>query len=342
MGSITPLNFRTYYFIIIALVLLTFIAVLSGLLIGSTDISLSDLRDIIYSGDTESSNYTILFEIRLPRVLLALAVGGGLSVAGAVFQAILMNPLAEPYILGISSGSAFGAILALFLGLSFWWMELLAFSGALAVIGIVFYLGRRFGEIQPGILLLSGVMIGAFFAALILLLITLLNESLRTAIFWLVGNLSLATSDSVSVVLPVTIVISAILVFNGQKFNVLAMGSEYAKHLGINASRLKNLSYLLSSLMIGAVVSVSGIIGFVGLIIPHICRLLFGYDNRVVIPASFFIGATFLILADAFARAIISPAELPVGGRNSHAGCSCIYLFAAKKLSFAIGLIISI
>ena len=272
----------------------------------------------------------IIFKIRLPRIILALAVGGGLSVAGAVFQAILMNPLAEPYILGISSGGTFGAVLAMVLGLSFLGVQAFAFIGALIVIGIVFLIGKRFGELEPNVMLLSGVMVGAFFSAIILLMINFLNESLRTAIFWLMGNLSLASGENVYYILGISIFISFVLSINSQKYNILSLGDEQAAHLGLDTKVIKTVTYVSASILVGAIVSVSGIIGFVGLIIPHLCRLIFGIDNRIIIPASFFIGSSYLILTDTLARYIISPVEIPVGAVTAIIGAP-IFIYLLRK-----------
>jgi len=257
-------------------------------------------------------------------------VGGGLSIAGAVFQSLLMNPLAEPYILGISSGGTFGAILSFILGLSFVGTQFLAFAGSLTVMLIVFILGRRFGELEPNVLLLSGIMVGAFFSAAILLMMTLMNDSLRTAIFWLIGNLSLAEKSNLIFVLPITILTTGILILLSNKFNVISLGSDYAKQLGINTKLLRNSSYIITSIMIGTLVSVSGIIGFVGLLIPHICRMIFGNDNRIVFTSSFFIGASYLTIADTIARTIISPAELPVGAITALIGAP-VFIYLLKK-----------
>lgn len=184
---LTPSKFLIKIGILKVVMLLT---VAGGLIIGSAEISLSQLFDVLTGQSADQSLNSIILEIRLPRVLLALAVGGGLSVAGAVFQALLMNPLAEPYILGISSGGTFGAILSFVIGLSFFYTQIFAFTGALLVILLVFLLGQRFGQLEPNVLLLTGVMIGAFFSALILLMLTVLEDSVRSAVFWLIGNLS--------------------------------------------------------------------------------------------------------------------------------------------------------
>lgn len=316
---------------IFLLFLLTATAALAGLLIGSVNISLNDFFSSAFGTETDSTISQIIFDIRLPRVLYAMAVGGGLSIAGAVFQAMLMNPLAEPYILGISSGGTFGAILSFLIGASFLGTQIFAFAGALCVMLIVFVLGKRFGGLEPNVLLLTGVMVGAFFSAAILLMITLLNDSLRTAVFWLIGNLSLAEKANTVYVLPLTAVVSLILILYSDKYNVISLGSDSAKQLGINTNVLKSITYLLTSLMVGTLVSVSGIIGFVGLLVPHVCRMIFGPDNRIIFPASFFIGAAYLTLCDTLARTIVSPAELPVGAITALIGAPVFVILLRKR-----------
>jgi iron complex transport system permease protein len=329
MGRIERLTPSGFIVRIFLLAILAFIAAIVGLLIGPVNISITEFIDAIFITSNDSTLHQIIIEIRLPRVLYSIAVGGGLSIAGAVFQAILMNPLAEPYILGISSGGAFGAILSFLVGISFLGTQLLSFIGAMSVMILVFYLGKRFGELEPNVMLLSGVMVGAFFSAAILLMMSLLNDSLRTAIFWLIGNLSLADKGSVGYVLFISVMVSTVLILLSDKFNVLSLGVNHAKQLGIDASKLKSITYILTSIMIGALVSVSGIIGFVGLLVPHVCRMLFGVDNRIVFPASFFIGASYLTLADTISRTIIAPAELPVGAITALIG-SPIFIYLLK------------
>jgi iron complex transport system permease protein len=325
--QLTPAKF----FIVTGLLtIFLFVSIAAGLLIGSVDISVSELAAVVTGGNIDSSISRIIIDIRLPRVLLAIAVGGGLSIAGAVFQALLMNPLAEPYILGISSGGTFGAILSFLFGLSFIYTQLFAFAGAVTVVFFVFYLGQRFGELEPNVLLLTGVMIGAFFSALILLMLTIMEDSVRTAVFWLIGNLSFASLENVLVILPIVILGSLILYFFSQKFNVLTLGSSTANQLGVNAGFVKNVTYVVASLIVGAVVSVSGIIGFVGLLIPHVARMLFGVDNRLVIPSSFLLGAIYLIAADTIARSVISPAEIPVGAITALLGAP-VFIYLLRK-----------
>lgn len=330
MDATERLNGSFYTLKILLLLIFTLAAAMLGLLMGSVQVTPGEIFQLFFKGDAGETVRQIIMEVRLPRVLLAIAVGGGLSVAGAVFQAILMNPLAEPYILGISSGAAFGTVLALLLGAGFIASQLLSFGGAIGVIALVFIFGSRFGELEPNVLLLSGVMVGAFFSASILMMITFLNESLRTAVFWLMGHLSLADPKSVYVIFPISVVISFLLALNAQRYNVLSLGSETARHLGINTSLLKNVTYIISSLLVGSIVSVSGIIGFVGLLVPHVCRMIFGVDNRIVIPASFFVGASYLTIADTIARTAMSPAEIPVGAITAFLGAP-IFIYLLRK-----------
>lgn len=302
---------------------------------GSIKISINDIFNFLFAQDLSVPEYSTILSIRFSRVLLAFAVGAGLSVTGAVFQAILMNPLAEPYILGVSSGGTFGAILAIFLGLSFWYVTFFAGIGSILIIFLVFVLGSRFGELEPNILLLTGIMISAFFSALILLLITLLNDSLRTAVFWMIGNLSNADPGTVYFIFPITVVLSLILTFFAQKYNVLALGNENAIVLGVNTKFVKNVSYIVASLLIGFIVSVSGIVGFVGLIIPHICRMLFGLDNRVIMPTSFFVGGIYLVIADTLARTLLLPAEIPVGAITALVGAP-VFVYLLRRRFYQI------
>ncbi len=329
MDANKQLNFSKYIlinFILLGLLIITFIV---SILIGQTSIPLNDFFNSLFT----NSIYTqIIYEIRIPRVLFAIFVGGGLSISGAVFQSLLLNPLAEPYILGISSGATFGAVLSFIIGLTFIGTQIFSFIGALLVIALVYLFGKRFGELEPNQLLLSGVMIGAFFSAGILLLMLLLNDSLRMAIYWLIGNLSLAKKENLIFIIPVTFIVTIFLIANSYKYNLLSLGEETAHQLGLNVNKLKNISYIFVSILIGTLVSVSGIIGFVGLIIPHICRMLFGTDNRIVFSASFFIGAIYLTIADTIARSIFAPIEIPVGAITALIGAP-IFIYLLRKKS---------
>ena len=336
MAAAKRLSVTSYATRLVLFFIITCISIIIGLSSGPVKIGIGDLLATFFSNNANQTFSQIIFEIRLPRILYAIAVGGGLSIAGAVFQAILMNPLAEPYILGISSGGTFGAVLSFLIGASFIGTQLFSFTGASIVMILVFLLGKRFGELEPNVLLLTGVMVGAFFSAAILLMMTLLNDSLRTAIFWLMGNLSIADKANLKFVLPITLIVSFILVLNSNKYNLLSLGADSAKQLGVNIKLFRNVTYLLTSLMIGVLVSVSGIIGFVGLLIPHICRMIFGVDNRIVLPASFFLGASYLILCDTLARTIISPSELPVGAVTAIIGAPVFVYLLRKRFNINI------
>ena len=331
MGKPEPIKLNSFILQLLVLFTVTITTILFALTIGSVHIPISNIVEIIAGNSTSEQIEQIVLNIRLPRIIYAAIIGGSLSVSGAVFQAILMNPLAEPYILGISSGGTFGAVLSFLLGLSFLGTQIFAFLGAFLVMLLVFYLGKRYGDLEPNTLLLSGVMVGAFFASAILLLIIFLNDSLRTAVYWMIGSLSFAKSDNLYMVLVIAAVAFIYFSLNANKYNILSLGTETAKTLGINSSFLKNTSYFAASILIGTIVSVSGIIGFVGLIVPHVCRLIWGVDNRMIIPASFFIGAIYLTIADTLARVLISPSELPVGAITAIIGAPIfIYLLRTR------------
>ncbi len=297
-----------------SLAAILFITGVVSLAIGSVTIPFSHVTDTLL-GKTDaipSSELVILWQLRFPRVILAMMVGAALSVTGCVFQALFRNPLAEPYILGISSGGTVGTLIALVAGTATL-VPGASFIGSLSVMVLVYTIGRRRGQLDTNILLLAGVMIGTFFNAIILLLISLYNQELRTSYLWLLGNLSNANTASLFIVIPVVLIGSMVFWSFGRQFNLIASGEDSATQLGVNVPRLKVISYILASMMIGIVVSVSGVIGFVGLVIPHICRILFGPDHRIVFPTSFLTGAIFLLLADLIARTILAPAEIPVG-----------------------------
>jgi iron complex transport system permease protein len=253
-----------------------------------------------------------------------------LSVAGLVFQALLRNPLAEPYILGISSGGTVGAIIAIALSLGPLVVPVASFAGSALVMLLVYTIARRHGQLDTYTLLLAGVMIGAFFNAVILLVIAVFNQELRNAFLWLMGNLSSASRESVMIVSPFVILVSGLLFWHAKSYNVIATGDETAMQLGLDVRAIKRVSYFLASVITGLAVSVSGVVGFVGLIIPHICRMLFGPDHRLLLPASFLLGASFLVAADILARTLLAPAEIPVGAVTAAIGAP-LFVYLLKK-----------
>jgi iron complex transport system permease protein len=304
-----------------------------ALAVGSVPISLHAIAGVLTgSGDVPESTRVIITEIRLPRILLAMIVGAGLSVAGVVFQALLRNPLAEPYILGISSGGTIGAIIAIGLsaGAAAFTTPAASFIGSLAVMAIVYSIGQRRGQMDTNTLLLAGVMVGAFLNAAVLLIIAVFNQEMRNAFLWLMGNLSSANIQAILVVAPPLLAACLMLFVQAKRFNLIATGDEGAMHLGVEVARVKRLSYLLASLLTGLVVSVSGVIGFVGLIIPHICRMIWGPDHRLLLPASFIGGAIFMIVADVLSRVLLAPTEIPVGAITAAIGAP-LFVYLLRK-----------
>jgi len=329
-----PLTPRRTLLVVATLVALLVAGGFIALSLGSVPVPLKSIAGSL-TGDASVSpaERTIILDIRLPRVLLAIIVGAGLSVAGLVFQALLRNPLAEPYILGISSGGTVGAVLAMTFagGASAFSAPLASFAGSAAVMGLVYSVAHRRGKLDTYTLLLAGVMVGAFFNALVLLLVAIVNQELRNAFLWLMGNLSGASGTSVLVVGPAVLAASIALYAQAKGLNLIATGEEAAMQLGVNVGILKKSAYLLASFITGMVVSVSGVVGFVGLIIPHICRIVLGPDHRLLFPASFLVGAIFMVSADTVARIALAPAEIPVGAVTAAIGAP-LFVYLLRKV----------
>ncbi len=324
------------------LTLLLALVILFSVMVGSVRVdpvrSISILLQSLLGlqGTETEMERTIILSLRFPRALLAGLVGAGLSVSGVIFQALLRNPLADPYILGVSSGSAVGAIIAILIGLSAFsfGLPLASFAGALMTIALVFYFGKQEGKIHPNILLLAGVITGSFFSAIIMFFLSISQkEELHTIIFWLMGDFSFANPRAIGIVLPYIVAGFFILYYQSRHLNLILSGEESALQLGVNVERLKIISYLSASLITAASVSLCGLIGFVGLIIPHSVRLLFGPDHRLLLPASALIGASFLIASDTLARTLLAPVELPVGVITAaFGGPFFIYLLRKRKV----------
>ncbi len=326
----------------ILLGLLFVLVILVSVTIGSVKVPpLRSFRILLQSilglkGGGSETERTIILSLRLPRAILAGLVGAGLSVSGATFQALLRNPLADPYILGVSSGAAVGAIIAILLGLSTssFGLPLISFLGALLTVLIVFYFGRQDGKIHPNTLLLAGVIIGSFLSALIMFFISVSQkEELHTIIFWLMGDFSFSNARAILMIFPYILLGFFLLYLRSRQLNLILSGEENAVQLGVDVEKLKLVSYLSASLITAASVSVCGLIGFVGLIIPHAVRLIFGPDHRLLIPASALVGASFLIASDTVARTLLAPTELPVGVITAaFGGPFFIYLLRTRKV----------
>lgn len=309
---------------ILVLVLVVFSLVVSLLCIsyGELHFSLSELWSLglekigIDKSSLSDTHKEIILRIRVPRIILGYFVGGALAVAGVVFQILLKNVLAEPYILGISSGASIGSLLAIAFGVTttfYGATALCAFVGALLVIVFVYFVGRRKGVLESKSLLLSGVMIGAFLSAVILVLIAVIGDRARNALFWLLGNLGTENYHEIYLLIPVVLCCVVVLCILSKQFNLLAFDESIAHQLGVQIRRVRQISYVIVSLLTGIVVSVCGSIGFIGLLVPHMCRLMFGSDHRILLPTSFFCGAVFILTADWLARNVLYPSEIPVG-----------------------------
>jgi iron complex transport system permease protein len=258
----------------------------------------------------------IFWDLRLPRALLAILVGGSLGVAGASLQSLVRNPLADPFLLGLSGGAGLGAVVAIALHLGgAWALPLAAFVGALVALGLVFRLGMIAGSVlDPRVLLLGGVAVGAFCGAVTTAVVSLAEASeLRNAYLWLWGGLSGASWDTVLLVALYVPLPLVVLLASARPLDLLALGEEPARHLGADVAAVRRRVYFAASLLTAAAVAVSGVIGFVGLIVPHLGRALFGGRHRALLPAAFLAGGTLLVLADTLARTAVAPRELPVG-----------------------------
>lgn len=288
-------------------------------------------------GTGEPQNALIVRQFRLPRALLAVLVGGGLALAGAVFQALLRNPLAEPYILGISGGAAVGAVLVLTLGLTTlgsWTLPAAAFAGTLVAIVLVFRVATAADEsMDVRVLLLAGVVVAAFFSACIAFILSISDApTVRSAVLWMMGSLSGATWKSVAVVAAYTLPAAVLLLGLARALNLMSIGEETATYLGTDVERVKRVAYGIASLVTAAGVAVAGVIGFVGLIVPHGIRLLVGSDYRALLPLSFLAGGVFLALADVVARTTLAPTEIPIGVITAFVGVPLFLALLRRSL----------
>lgn len=290
----------------------------ASLLMGTVDITPAQILALV-TGDGEAPEQVrlILMEIRLPRILLAALVGYALALGGVVFQAVLRNPLADPFILGVSSGSACGAVLGIALGLGFGFgfgVPALSFAGALLAVFLLLAIGSKAIGTESSTILLTGVIINAFFTATVMFFLAVAaDEKLHAMLFWLYGDLSQPSYRQLALIAPVLLPVSLVLYGLSRHLDLLTMGEDTAMQLGMDVVRTKLTLLILVSLMVGAVVAFSGIIGFVGLIVPHLVRMACGSDHRLLIPLAALGGAAFLIAADTLARTLLAPTELPVG-----------------------------
>jgi iron complex transport system permease protein len=311
-----PLTLSRLFWICGSLLAVLFVVVVVALKVGAVPISIADLalnlgRVILGRASQVPSEYRfVVFDLRLPRIFLAMLVGGALSVSGTSFQALLRNPLADPYVLGVSSG------------------------GAVATIAAVYFLGRRKGQLDSTTLLLAGIISASFLSAVISFLVTTLaGQNLRGIVFWLMGDLSTPLPDALHWVLLAGLIVGVGAIYTtAADLNVITAGEREAIHLGVDVTRVKLVVYVSASLLTGLAVSVSGAIGYVGLLVPHAMRMLFGSDYRVLIPSSLIGGAIALVAADTLARTVMKPTELPVGAVTAILGAPFFIYLLRRRL----------
>ena len=284
----------------------------------------------------DSAEAVIVRSIRPPRIALAVLVGAALALSGAVMQGFFQNPMADPYIVGVSSGAALGATTALSLSLDFWFLgvhsvSVFAFGGALSVTLLVYGISLRGGKTPVTVLLLTGIAVGSLAAAITsLLLITSTRMELHRILFWLLGSLSSRRWEHVHMIWPYTLVGAVVIQLFARDLNLLLQGEENAQYMGVRVELVKRTLLVVAALLTAAAVAVSGIIGFVGLVVPHVMRLLTGPDHRSLFPASILGGAILVVGADLVARTAISPAEIPLGVITALLGCP-FFLFLLRR-----------
>jgi len=296
---------------LIGLLILAMISIFFSIAKGSTSISFSQLIEAI-SRSQNSIIYQIIVELRIPRTLSAFVTGGLLAMSGVIMQILLRNPLADPYILGISGGAACASLLCLFFGLAGYWLTGAAWLGSLCVMAIILALSQKYHSWDSEKILLTGVALTSGFSAFISFILMISSDrELHSMLFWLLGDLSYAHKPYIeSVILFIAVLLGLSL---AKQLNVLARGNREAESLGIQLSSLHKKLYLLCSLLTATAVALAGCIGFIGLIVPHVLRLIGGYDHRWLIPSSVLLGGSLLTIADTFSRFLFAPQQLPVG-----------------------------
>jgi len=325
---------------IIVLVVLMFLCSL----IGTESISLKAAFSRVSNHVAVNTDYEIFVHVRLPRIILACLVGAALACSGVVFQALLRNPLADPYILGISSGAGLGAIIAVVSGFSWtlWGrspIAVFAFFGALTTVWLVWFIGRLTGKSNVTGLLLAGVVVNAFFSSLIMFLTSVAKSSqIHSTIFWLMGNMT--EEDFFVLWIGAGCVVAGViaLFYISPQLNAISFGDEDAHTMGVNTFRAQAVAFAIAAAITAVAVSLSGLVGFVGLIVPHGVRLVFGSDHRQLLPLSAIVGSAFLVVADTLARVIVAPAQLPVGVITAIAG-GPFFLVLLIKYTKKVGLL---
>ena len=326
-------------------------SIVLGVSIGSVSIPLSTSAHVIWnsmwqfpiSNEVEDTTVAIVLNIRLPRVVLAAMVGSALAMAGAAFQGLLQNPLADPYTLGVSSGASLGAVFVIFLGVSLPFLGSFTLpivsiiAGFLTLLFILTFVRFIERTLSTETIILAGILISSFLGSLISLLIALTGEQLRQILSWLMGSVAMRGWEYVFLFIPFFILGLFLLFLNRRELNALAFGEETARTLGVDPNKRRLMILSGASLLTGAAVAVSGSIGFVGLVIPHLVRLVAGPDHRTLLPLSLFIGGGFLVLTDVVARTIVAPTELPIGVITAIVGAPVfgVLLYRQRRKKFS-------
>jgi len=331
---------------IIGLAVVLLLVAAACMMVGSVDIKFTTVWQILFShlpfvgtiGNWPDTTDTIVFDIRLPRVLLAGIVGAALAVAGSVYQGLFRNPLADPYLIGVSQGASLGAVIGILLPLTVFGsniVPILAFMGALIAVSVVYAIARVGKTLPVTTLILAGVAIGAFLTSVTSYLILVSGDKVHAIISWMMGEFSGTTWTQVAIVFPYVLIGVVFILFFARPLNVMQLDEEQAQHLGINVERTKLILLVASTLITAAAVCFVGTIGFVGIIIPHAVRLIWGPDHRSLLPLSALAGAVLMILADTASRTIMPPTEIPVGVITAFLGAP-FFLFLLRRRKKAV------
>ena len=316
------------------LVAVLLLLMLAATMIGIVGFSPASVVDNLWRGLSGEGADVIFWNLRLPRIVLCVLIGAVLSVSGATYQAVFRNPLTDPYVLGISSGASLGAAVAILLGLegSFFGVGLLALATALLTVVLIYKIASLGNRMHTATLLLTGVCFTFLATAIVSFLMVINQDKMDRIIFWTMGSFASVSWTDVLIMLPVAVAGIAVVLYHSKDLNLLLVGSETAKSLGVEVEKVKKILLLATTLMVAFAVSACGVIGFVGLVVPHCIRLVSGSDNRLIIPYSIVVGGIFLLLCDTLSRTVLMPSEIPVGSVTALVGAPMfIYLLYKSK-----------
>jgi iron complex transport system permease protein len=337
---------KKLFFYIGAALLLLFFSILVALSLGSAHIPIADVWRILWhklplmdhwmNVNWDAADEQIIMQVRLPRVLLAIIVGATLAVAGTGFQGILRNPLADPYTLGVSSGASVGAAIMIQFGLievlGQWTVPLIAFVTGIVTLLFVFYLSRIGGKMSMQTLILAGVVVNAFLGSFVQFIVSLSNNVMNAVLYWLMGSIAMKGWVYPEILTPYLLIGFLVMLSYGRALNLFALGEKQAAHLGVSVERTKIIVLVISTLLTAAAVSVSGVIGFVGLVVPHLIRLIVGPDYRIIIPIATIGGGIYVLWADTIARLILSPKDIQLGILTAFIGAPFFAYLLRKQM----------